>query len=484
VLVRIEALESPPQPSHSFRANENHEWNSVSVDSWSSDAYSSDVYDIPNNAPTSYDIPNNAPASYIIPNNAPASYNIPNNAPASYPNNAPASYNIPNNAPASYSIPNNAPAIITHGSVRIDSVNNVYASSGYGFAEPMAPINHVNVSSAKEPQSYSQSGSAYPIPCSSIDDFSSSSVHTAADEQSHSSGCAYSMDVTSSVNGPLDALDFDFPLLEDEYDCYSDMEELVTPTMSLHNFTFNGSHSLDMIDATQKTVPSDHHLCSDAKEDIDEDEKHQNIDERSIDSRLQRGNIELVVAGDDIQLKLDRFDVLFSDELEHSCLNIIDESFNGGGGCEKQEIQRRLQSNGSINTTVSALPEQKTGIIRKLIRTLSTSAPGPSSLGLNRTPSGTLPKLHDASAPPPGEGDRKEEKTSSVGSTNSIFSAISIFSRTYSWKNAPVESSATAAPSSIEAPRSVLANFLSLHSPLGSSISPSHVPKRTRKFLF
>ena len=457
VLLRIEALESPPQPSHSIRADDNHEWNTVSVDSWSCDAYSSDVYDIPNNAPASYSIPNNAPASYSIPNNAPASYYIPNN--------------------------------------------------------------HAYVSSAKEPQSYSQSGSAYPVPCTSIDDLSSTSVHTAADEQSHSSGCTYSMDVTSSVNGPLDALDFDFPLLDDEYDCYSDMDELLTPTMSLHNFTFNGSHSLDMMDATQKRVSSDR-LCSDTKEDIDE---KQNIGERSIDSRLQGVNIELVAAGDDIQLKLDRFDVLFPDELEHSCLNIIDESFNGVGGCEKQEKDCCFEkqdskgqqlptavtaSNGSINTTASAPPEQKTGIIRKLIRTLSTSAPKPSSLGLNRTPSGTLPKLHDASAPPPEGGDhlqpspsisqlfspsifsdRKDEKASSASSTSSIFSAI--FRRTYSWKNAPVESSATAAASnlskpveSIEAPKSVLANFLSLHSPLGSSISPSHVPKKTKKFLF
>jgi hypothetical protein len=277
--------------------------------------------------------------------------------------------------------------------------------------------------------------------------------------------------------------------------------------MSLHNFTFNGSHSLDMMDATQKSDQ----LCSDTKEDIDE---KQNIGERSIDSRLQGGNIELVAAGDDIQLKLDRYDVLFPDELEHSCLNMIDESFNGGGGCEKQDSKGQqlptavTASNGSINTTASAPPEQKTGIIRKLIRTLSTSAPKFSSLGLNRTPSGTLPKLHDASAPPLEGGshlqpspsipqlfspsifsDRKDEKASNASSTSSIFSAI--FRRTYSWKNAPVESSATAAASnlskpveSIEAPMSALANFLSLHSPLGSSMSPSHVPKKTKKFLY
>lgn len=513
VLVRTE--ESLPKAtltpfSPSINANNAYNaWNSASFDSGSSDAYSSDVYDIPPSAPASYSIPTNAPASYSIPMHA--------------------------------------------------------SSSGYGFAHQMAPINHARVSSANDLQSYSQSGSAYLIPCTSsidIDAFISNSVHTSEgmDEQSHSSrGCVYNMDVvsssSSSVGGPLNTLDFDFPLLEDEYDDYdSDIDELIknlTPTMSLHNFTYKGSHSLEMMDSpaatTQRRVASDG--WSDAKD-------------RSIDRRLlqQGGNIELVVAGDDIQLKLGRFDVLFPDELEHSCLNNIDESspFNDDC-CEKQKHNDRCyyleendnkvgnqqelaagvtSSNGSIHTAASyssssslavgaphpqQQQQQKTGgvgIIRKLIRTLSTSAPGLSSLGINKTTSGTLPKLHDAPPPPlppSGEGGnhhypsslpilspsfitsskdnpKEEDKASGPGSsstsTNSVFSAI--FSRTYSFsrKNAPIESltATTRAPPAavIPAPKSALANFLSLHSPLGvETISPSsHAPKRTKKFLF
>jgi len=500
--VRIEALESSPEPrsfNPSVDANISSSSSSdVTFNSWTT-THSNSLYGIVEN-PHYVGHSSSSNASAYSYNNAQSSdawnavsFGCGTDARGTYSSGV---YGIPNSnatrvSSASFKFYNTAPGSIVHSSVGgaySASTENVYASSGYGVGHDMV-INPAYVGPTNDPQSYGQCD-IYPV-TASIDAFSNSILGHSAD-----------VDVQYSNDVPLDALDFDFPLLPDEYDSDlpdeygSDLEELIknlTPTLSFAD-NFKRTHSLEIMDAaTQRDNAGDIYIvdCDPWSEAKD----HDAIQKGSNDNKMSEGNIESPAVRDDVQYKLDKFDLLFPDEMD-ACLNIIDQShgMQEKNSCPLAAVTANHNS-GSINCVVGAQPEQKTGIIGQLMRTLSTSAPRLSSLGVSRSQNGTLPKLQDVR--PPGEvnsvgsnpispgifSDPSEmDKVSSVGSTNIVFSAI--FNRTYSFsrRNTPVES--IPAISSVQAPKSALANFLSLHSPLGESITPSHAPKRTRKFLF